>query len=162
MSLHFIIDGYNVIHHPLYHTKAGASTDCRQGLLEFILRHRLTGSRANQLTIVFDGYPAGPASLAEHPDNVQVIFSRQKTADERIDQLLERAQGLRSIVVVSDDRQVQWAARAAGAQTKSVEEFCVPRTRADAAATHEHSPTKVTYTQMQAINRELRQRWLNE
>lgn len=46
-----------------------------------------------------------------------------QSADEKIREIVERSSQKKSIVVVTNDRAIQYAVRALGAQVNSVEEF---------------------------------------
>jgi hypothetical protein len=78
--------------------------------------------------------------------------------------LVEESAQRRNIVVVSDDRQVQMAARILRAQTCGVEEFIrgkKSRPRADTGR-EEDGDNKISYSKMQKINAELKKKWLVE
>ncbi|MFH1460330.1 MAG: NYN domain-containing protein [Candidatus Omnitrophota bacterium] len=120
MSLHYIIDGYNVI------KQVGFLTDQklrggRQGLVRFIEQYQPQGSRRNQVSIVFDGQPeiCSPAM----DTYVRVLFSKNENADEKIKHMVEQARNPKCIVIISDDKQIKFYCRALGAQVKSVKEF---------------------------------------
>ena len=83
MSLQFVIDGYNIIKHPLLASTSRKDKQERLALIELINAHKLTGSPNNRVVIVFDGYPD-----SEFPERglkgIDIIFSREQSADERI------------------------------------------------------------------------------
>jgi len=120
VSLHYIIDGYNVIHKVdgLIDRKI---EDCRQGLLKLIEIYRPQGSLRNNVTVVFDG----TIDISNPPKSgsVRVIFSEHKTADDKIKKLVECSSNPRHIVVVSDDKEIIYYCRSLGAQIKSVKDF---------------------------------------
>ena len=58
MSLRYIIDGYNIINHPLFAKTSRKSQDVRVALLNFLRVHKPCGSPKNKISVVFDGYPA--------------------------------------------------------------------------------------------------------
>jgi len=98
MSLRYIIDGNNVLHHPdLASPRQGR--DPRFALVDFILRHKLTGSRNNKVILVFDGYPP-TTTRSESPENTEIIFSRRETADQTIKRLLEKSATVKNILVI--------------------------------------------------------------
>jgi len=90
MSLQFIIDGYNIIKHSrfiqLTHKK---SPDAKSALIEFIKFNKLCGSKNNSVLIVFDGYP--DVSYHNSAEELEVIFSRDESADSRIKKIVEKA-----------------------------------------------------------------------
>lgn len=120
MSLHYLLDGYNIIPQmPLFAQKK--LEDQRQQLIQWVEFCHPQGSSRNTVTIVFDGKMdvwGGPTSSA-----VQVIFTRGQSADEKIIQLVEEAVHKKNIVVVTDDRSLQYAVRASGAKVSGVRAF---------------------------------------
>ncbi len=158
MSLLYIIDGYNLIHHPKF-TPPKLSPDPRTALIDFILIHKLTGSVKNKATVVFDGYPR-TAQLRDTPgDYLEIIFSRRETADCVIKRLLENSASAKNIIVVSDDKEIKIFTRLIGARSWGVEDFIC---RKDRLSRTQNIPLKpeLTYTQMHKINQELRKIWL--
>jgi predicted RNA-binding protein with PIN domain len=162
MSLVYVIDGYNVIKHPSFaqaisfHRYAS-----RAGFLQLLFSRRLTGSSKNRVIVVFDGYP--DAGGGDSMDSIDVVFSRDETADDRIRQLLEHTVAARTCIVVSDDREIRMFARMAGAQTIGVEEF-IGRGKKNSVVSarqrQEKEDSKLNYSQMEKINKELREKWL--
>jgi predicted RNA-binding protein with PIN domain len=117
----------------------------------------LTGSPKNKVTVVFDGYPDSRERFDE--SDFCVVFSRMISADEKIRKLIEESGQRKGIVVVSDDRQVQDAARALGANVSSIEEFVGKKDRQKKPLDN-GLEQKVTYSDMEKINSELRKIWL--
>ena len=125
----------------------------------FILKHGLTGSKRNKVVIIFDGYPRTPELVKSPADNMEIIFSRKVSADETIKRLLEKAAGVKDIVVVSDDKEIIGFSRLIGARPLSVKDFIRRKDKLDLFRTRELKP-ELTYTQMHKINQELRKIWL--
>ncbi|MDD5729594.1 MAG: NYN domain-containing protein [Candidatus Omnitrophica bacterium] len=159
MSLQFVIDGYNVIKHAAFNP-ASKNIDRKIALAEFISLNKLCGSRKNKVLIVFDGFPEMPANNRGY-DNIEFSFSGEKTADEVIKRLIEASGNPKNIIVVSDDREIRFFIRAAGACPLSVEEFVRYKKSAEKTAKQTASIKQdLTYSQMDKINKELRQLWL--
>jgi predicted RNA-binding protein with PIN domain len=160
MSLQYIIDGNNVLHHPDFiHPKH--SPDSRQALADFIRMHKLTGSAKNKVTVVFDGYP-GTAQLKDGPgDNIEILFSRRETADQTIKRILENAASNKNILVVSDDKEIKIFTRLIGARSLSVEDFIRRKDKASRVQSVSLKP-ELTYTQIHKINQELKRIWLKD
>jgi predicted RNA-binding protein with PIN domain len=162
MSLQYIIDGCNVINHPIFIARANKRiTDQRAALLELIKSKRLTGSARNKVIVVFDGYAAAQDihAISRQASAVEVIFSRKETADERIMKLVSDFCATKSTVVVSDDNQIRIFAKSAGAKVLGVEEFIACKDK-QAGPDDEQAKTDLNYTQMQKINQELKKLWL--
>jgi len=98
-----------------------APEDQRDGLIRFIEQKKPQGSPKNKVTIIFDGRPGrggrGESSV------VEIIFSQDESADDRIKRMVEDSKHKKSIVVVTDDRDIQYAVRASGAQVLGVGAF---------------------------------------
>lgn len=158
MSLRYIIDGNNCLHHPDF-THPKNTPDSRLALSDFILKQKLTGSRKNKVTLVFDGYPRTPQQNQGSQDDIEIIFSRQETADQAIKRILEKAANVKNIVVVSDDKEIRIFTRLIGARSLGVKDFIRRKDKLILAQTRELKP-ELTYTQMHKINQELRKIWL--
>ncbi len=61
----------------------------------------------------------GPASFS----TVKVIFTSGESADEKIKEIVSQAQNKKQIVVVTDDRAIQYYVRSLGAAVMSVADF---------------------------------------
>ena len=169
MSLHYIIDGYNLINHPLFAQVSKKSPDSRLALLEFISIKKPCGSPKNKVSLVFDGYPPDIYKTRYAYPGIDVIFSKSLTADEKIKAMLEKALNCRVIVVVSDDKEIKFFARATGARATGIEEFinsAVPditaldRKKNFKTPKSESLKPELTYVQINKINKELKNLWL--
>jgi len=95
--------------------------DWRGYLVRFIEQRRPQGSDKNRVTIVFDGNAdvfGGMRSAA-----AKIVFSLNGSADDEIKRIVGEAKNSKEIVVVSDDRDIQYAVRALGARASSVKDF---------------------------------------
>jgi predicted RNA-binding protein with PIN domain len=120
MSLHFLIDGYNLIKRSS--TLAQKSLeDGRQSLIGFVETKRPQGSERNRVTIVFDGKP-GMYGLPT-TTTASVIFTEYESADDRIKAIVEDAANKKEIVVVTDDKDLYLYVRKLGANVMSNAEF---------------------------------------
>ena len=160
MSLHYVIDGYNVIRHASFQSKGHLSPAA--SLIQCIRHNRLCGSMKNRVTIVFDGYPtmgnpSGPSGDCE------VLFSQNLSADDLIRQIAEQAANPRTMIVITDDRSVQFHSKAAGASVTGVEEFLTAKAAANARRLRK-ADAKIELSSVDAatINKELRKLWLKE
>ena len=158
MSLQYVIDGYNLIRHRAF-KGCSRSKNERHGLLEFIRSKRPCGSRKNRVTVVFDGY-SGEGRAQE--EDIEIIFSCDISADEKIRRILEAGPKNRNVVVVSDDRQVREFCRLYNATALGVEEFLAPKERRAAGNGAESAKPELTFSQMEKINRELKNLWLKK
>ncbi|MFA7706655.1 MAG: NYN domain-containing protein [Candidatus Omnitrophota bacterium] len=161
MSLQYIIDAYNIINHPQFRPRARKSLNIQSLLADFIILNRLTGSRKNKLILVFDGYPPQGEKMPD-AEGLVCLFSRLIEADEVIKKLVEESGQPANIIVVSDDKGIQTVVRFLGAKISSVEEFICGKksARVFGSALEEREENKVSYSDMQVINAELKKKWL--
>jgi predicted RNA-binding protein with PIN domain len=159
MPLHYIIDGYNILHHPDLASANKKIQDPKAALIEFIKINRLTGSLKNKVTLVFDGYPDASGKSSDDA-NIEVIFSRYESADERIKGMVENSSGRKNIIVVSDDREIIFCVKAAGASCLGVEEFTRPSLRPAHLQKTDTRKAELSYGQIQKINQEFKKIWL--
>ncbi len=120
MSLHYILDGYNIVHQMSMNLNDDIDIQRRQ-LVSFIETKRPQGSLQNEVTIFFDG---GPGLNGRIQDSiVKVYFSGDVSADDRIKQMVEDASNKKQIIVVTDDREIKYAVSASGSKSISVKKF---------------------------------------
>jgi predicted RNA-binding protein with PIN domain len=156
MSLHYIIDGYNLIKHQSFQP-AKKIKDERFCLLEFIRTEKLCGSPRNKITVVFDGYAGG---FNAKDCDIEVIFSQEQTADEKIKKIIQSRGSTRNAVVISDDKEIKYFVRSSGMKAVGVEEFIRHKKRKSSFVGDESLKPELTYSAMHKINQELRQIWL--
>jgi predicted RNA-binding protein with PIN domain len=120
MSIKYILDGYNLLPQMLGSNLAKLE-DQRRYLVRFIEQHQPQGSLKNSVTIVFDGNLESYGRMASSA--AQIIFSQGDSADDRIKKIVAQAKNRKNIVVVTDDRAVQYAIRALGAKACCVKDF---------------------------------------
>lgn len=110
----YLIDGYNLLHAlGLLHGRTGPTglEKARRNLLG-LLRGAL-GPGASAVTVVFDAAQAPPGVPDQFVDSgITVHFAvRHAQADDLIAELIQHDSAPRSLTLVSDDHQVQQAAR---------------------------------------------------
>ena len=104
MSLHYFIDGYNVIRSDA-RLDAGSFDARRERLLAWIEERNLCGSPRNAVTVVFDGKP-GPG-WTPWRGRARVVFTYEEDADTVIKRSVDESSRPRDAVVVTDDRAIQ-------------------------------------------------------
>lgn len=161
MSLQFIVDAYNLINSSLFKLAFKRPGNICLCLADFIKTNKLTGSKNNTLTLVFDGYPPAGQEIPREA-GLSCLFSRKIEADELIKQIVEKSLCPKNIVVVSDDKEIQLTSRFLHAQAFSVEKFVSIKKerRALEAKNLSSADSKLTYSAMQKINAELKEKWL--
>jgi len=161
MSLQYIIDAYNIINHPQFRPRARKTSNIQSSLADFIRFNRLSGRTKNRVIIVFDGYPPHGEKMPED-ESLVCVFSRMIEADEVIKRLVERSGQPKNIIVVSDDKGIQSAVRSLRGRVSTVEEFICGKESLKTfdSALREKYESKISYSKMQAINAELKKKWL--
>lgn len=92
----------------------------RNHLTNMIQVHRPQGSLSNKITVIFDGQ--ADISHAQ-TSSVKTIFSHNESADDAIKKMVINSSNPKNIVVVTDDRDIQYSVRAQGAQVLPVTQF---------------------------------------
>ena len=93
--------------------------------------------------------------------DIDVVFSREETADAKIKRMVEASKIPGNIAVVSDDREVQFFIKSAGARAIGVEEFINPPKKTQPKNEDLIKP-ELNYSQISRINQELKALWLKE
>jgi len=161
MSLQYIIDAYNLTNHPAFKPVSKTSLNIQHALADFIRFNKLTGSKNNQVLLVFDGYPP-PREDIPSQAGLSCLFSGAKEADKLIREIIEESSSPKNIVVVSDDKEVQLISRFLHAQISNVRDFICGR-RDDRLGINKKLAAvdfKLSYSKMQKINEELKKKWL--
>jgi len=161
MSLQYIIDAYNLINHPAFKPVSKSVLNIQHALADFIRVNELTGSKNNQLVLVFDGYPPCGGEIPRRP-GLLCIFSYAQEADELIEKIIRDSTAPKNIVVVSDDKEVRLTSRFLHAQVCNVEEFICGKqdNKTVRGARLAALDFKLSYAKMEKINAELRKKWL--
>lgn len=121
--LHYIIDGYNVIHTipPLKKTLLHDAREARE-LLIYAVAQFIRGKKF-RCTIVFDG--AAPANTAHGSSRapIHIVYSFPQTADAKIKLMIEQSKNRSLLVVISSDREIQDFARVCSCEVHSSKHF---------------------------------------
>ena len=167
MSLHYILDGYNIIKRnetlSLMKLEAG-----RDALTVLLAGRRPQGSSNNKVTVVYDGV-AGLYSDNRMSGGVKTLFSQNGSADDKIKHIVDRAGRKKDIVVVTDDRSLRYYVRALGARVLGVKAFLGQAVPAEGKAPRGRAPARkaragkhIPKTLESAINKEMHQVWLDK
>ena len=96
MSLHFILDGYNITNKFKYKPVSDLRHS-RFQLYKFIQENKFKGSKNNILTVVFDGKEDVISN--ETAEGISIIFSKNKSADCVIMELIESSSQPKNMVL---------------------------------------------------------------
>ncbi|MBF0523004.1 MAG: NYN domain-containing protein [Candidatus Omnitrophica bacterium] len=163
MSLHFLLDGYNIIHKMPF-AESDSLEDQRNRLMRLLEVQRPQGSVKNRVTVVFDGqagfFSPGTSFSSE------MIFSSQNSADDKIKEIVEDSSNKKNIVVVTDDRDIRVYVRSLGARVMTVAEF-LPKTQtvrqaSKAKEAHVEHSKHIPSVLEHKINAEFREIWLTK
>lgn len=163
MSLHFVIDGYNLIKQTSVLNKINLE-DSREALIRFLKISRPQGN--NPVTVVFDGIEGG--FYCRDISGIEVIFSSHQSADDKIKRMVERSPNPKNMVVVTNDREIRSFAQAHLSQIKKVEEFLakvnpLDTTRARHAGVRPYEDNKILSPQKASeITEEMKKVWLKQ
>ncbi|MFZ2938405.1 MAG: NYN domain-containing protein [Candidatus Omnitrophota bacterium] len=161
MSLQYVIDGYNIINHPLFERSHKQSGQPALNIISFIRQKRLTGSLKNKIILVFDGFPQTSSNNCDYGE-VSVIFSRKISADEKIKKIVEESLNRKNIIVVSNDREIKCAVNSLGACSMQIEAFVNKKEKNHKPAKKESLKDELNYSQKHDINEELEKAWLKK
>lgn len=132
--------------------------DQRRHLIQWVGSRAPQGSLRNTVTIVFDGrtdvWSPGTSS------SVRVVFSQGETADEKIIRMVEEAAHKKNVVVVTDDRALQYSVRALGAKVSGVQAFLGRGVSAHVSPSE--SEKNISKTLEHKITSELTQVWIEK
>ena len=157
--VHYIIDGYNVVKQLQFLTDKKLK-DGRDGLVRLLQTERPQGSIKNRVTIVFDGNSESlmPTSIKEKY-NIEIIFSDDEIADDKIKRLVKKSANPRNICVVTDDRELRDAVKMYGAKPLHVNEFIKPKEVIKYPGRNEKI---IKIEERQKITQELKKIWLQK
>ena len=120
MSIHYLLDGYNITNQ-MSALNLEKLEDQRAHLIRFIERYSPQGSSKNHVTDVFDGDVNVFGGMSS--PKAKIVFSQGESADDKIKRIVAQAENTKNIIVVSDDRDIQYAVKAQGAKVVDVKAF---------------------------------------
>ncbi len=123
MSIHIIVDGYNLIRQSksFRHLDQQSLELGRDALIDSLAQYKRL--KPHKITIVFDGAHAPyPAPSKERVKGIRILFSRRGQSADGVIIGMARAEREKALVV-SSDREVVHSSEAFGAATISAESF---------------------------------------
>lgn len=164
MSLHFILDGYNIIKSDIKGILTqGTLEEQRDRLVELINVNNPQGSQKNKVTIVFDGPASIPFmdtfSSRYHDGSVEIVFSEGKTADKRIEEIVLQSNAINEFVIVTNDKGIRRLLGGTNTRFMPVSEFLIKLFKIN------YSKNNVIYNNsniddFDKINEEFKKKWL--
>ncbi len=154
MSLHYVLDGYNIIKQ-IPSLKLNKLKTARDSLISFIEKYHPQGSLKNKITIVFDGNKDVLSYGHNYP--FDVVFSIDESADDKIRKIVQQSKNPKNIVVVTDDRELKFLVRSLQARTINVQEF-LGKAKKDTNKIQDEK--RLSISAKEEIAEELRKIWL--
>ena len=157
MSLQYLLDGYNIIHQmPL--NASDSLNDQRNALIGFIEKNHPQGSHKNEVTIYFDGKPG--RDTPKQTAGIYSVFTMEASADDMIIGKVGSVNNPKMMVVVTDDRAIQYNVRAKGAKIVKVKDLLKARHKSSADSNDVVQGKKsIPKSVERAINDELKDIW---
>jgi predicted RNA-binding protein with PIN domain len=164
MSLHYILDGYNIIQSgPDELLARGTLQGKREFLLGLLKAFLNNGAAGMQVTVVFDGPESLPFFGSEPSSSyyygIRVVFSEGRTADARIEELVGKLTNAGETIVVTNDRGLRRIIATSGVRFMSVDEF-VKKILPEKSRGKQGRPDEVEISMAESINSELKDIWL--
>ena len=164
MSLHYILDGYNIIQSgPDELLARGTLQGKREFLLSLLKTFLNNGAPGMQMTVVFDGPESLPFFGSEPSSSyyygVRVVFSEGRSADSRIEELVGKLSNTGETIIVTNDRGLRRLIAGAGVKFMGVEEF-VSKILPGQKAAKPHNAREIETSAAESINKELKDIWL--
>lgn len=135
--------------------------DQRRQLVQWIESRAPQGSSRNRVTIVFDGKTDVWGWAGTGSSSTRVIFAQGQSADEKLIGMVEEAAHKKNIIVVTDDRALQYAVRALGATVSGVQAF-LEQGAASAPVRQPESGKNISKTLEHEITSEFARIWLEK
>ena len=123
MSIHLIVDGYNLIRQSksFRHLDRQSLELGRDALIDSLSKYKRL--KSHRITVVFDGAHAPhPAPSRDRVKGIRIVFSRSGESADSVIIRMARAEREKALVV-SSDREVVRSSEAFGAATISAEGF---------------------------------------
>jgi predicted RNA-binding protein with PIN domain len=164
MSLHYILDGYNIIQSgPDELLAKGTLQGKREYLLGLLKTFLNNGAAGMQVTVVFDGPESLPFFGSEPSSSyyygIKVVFSEGRTADARIEELVGKLANTGETVVVTNDRGLRRLIATSGVRFMGVDDFA-RKIMPGQNSGKPRGPGEVEISMAESINNELKDIWL--
>lgn len=156
MSLHYVIDGYNLLKRLRNNSQPGIED--RSSLLKFLSEY--SSRRKVQITIVFDGYGYERLDYLK----VKVCFSRDISADEYILSFLKDKTRKKNYRVVTDDLELRFKLKNLGIEVMEVNKFfCLAEKKVSPKVIGKIREKPSLYSkQAQELRKELEEIWIQK
>lgn len=156
MSVHYVIDGYNLIKQ----TSLLASKNLeegRSGLIRLIKKNNLTGSPRNEVTIVFDGRED---VFSPRTEKVFKIIFACESADDKIKKMISSSSNPARIILVTNDKELIFFARNYRAGTCAVSKFLEKIPQRKNTSIESETKFRLRFEDASKITEELKKIWL--
>ncbi len=155
MSLHYLIDGYNLIQSKPDRFP-DSIRDARSRLIKAIEKNRPQGSFKNRITVFFDGQP-GVSSPPEK--KVKVIYTKGAEADDYIVREVLQSKRPAEMMAVTDDKPLRKKVSAAGGNYMPLDDFIIRLFPHKKKAPSIETEKNISPQQKEEITGELKEKW---
>jgi predicted RNA-binding protein with PIN domain len=150
VSLHYLLDGYNLLY-ALPEIPAGSWETKRTVFLQKLTKEAPHGK--NRVTVVFDSRQgSGDRSKM---GSIEIAFTSGETADDWISHYVRRAPNPRILVIVTDDQGLRRLIRGTGAKGLGTREFWEKSKKPEGPSTESEAPLD-----SDSITDEFKKKWL--
>ncbi len=151
MSLHYLIDGYNLLY-ALPEIPPGPWTTKREVFLSLLAKSKPQGN--NRMTVVFDSRDGGGSRTQK--GSIEIVYTAGETADDWIVKAVRKTPNPRVTVVVTNDQTIRRLIRGTGAKWLSTQDFL----KKDAARPKETALPDPSTLDSEEITEEFKKKWL--
>lgn len=156
MSVHYIIDGYNLIKQTSL-LSSKTLEEGREGLIQLIRKNNLTGSPRNEVTIVFDGRKD---VVSPRTEKIFKIIFACESADDKIKKMISSSENPNRIILVTNDKELIFFARSYRAGTCGISEFLNKISRRENKTNESKEDFRLNFAAAAEITEELGKIWL--
>ena len=150
MSLHYLIDGYNLLY-ALPDIPPGPWPTKRDVFLALLLQSKPQGN--NKMTVIFDSRDGGGSRTQKGA--IEIVYTAGETADDWIIKAVRKAPNPRITVVVTDDQAIRRLIRGTGAKWMATREFLGQTKKGK-----EQRPVQGKEIDSESITEEFKKKWL--
>lgn len=161
MSLHYILDGYNLIKNSQF-KKIKTLRDSRNSLIKFLISKDPLNYKKNKITVVFDGNK-GFSKNINLVKEIEVVFTADESADDWIKRAIKNSKSSRNLIIITDDKEIVFFAKIYSIQAMSIDDFFKKIYQQNKDSKKDDLiKAELSYGEIKEINEELKRIWLKK
>ncbi|MCM8799818.1 MAG: NYN domain-containing protein [Candidatus Omnitrophica bacterium] len=160
MSLHYILDGYNLIKNSQF-KKIKILKDARTSLIRFLISKDPLNYKKNKITVVFDGSKDFSKNTISSKD-IEVVFTTDESADDWIKRAIKNSKSPQTTLIVTDDKEIVSFAKFYYIQAMGIDDFFKKIYPQEKKAKQDLIKAELSYDEIKKINEELKKLWLKK